>query len=135
MARLRSPHSRSPFSLIELLTVIAIAAVLAAILLPVFSRAKQSAHHTTCMSYMHSIYVAAGLGRQDQGVYPDPPPDTTVLTWCNTHVTTGQRGKCPVVFTSGTAKPMTRYGPADRRAVVRSAPASQLHRMGRLGSC
>jgi prepilin-type N-terminal cleavage/methylation domain-containing protein len=41
---------RHGFTLIELLVVIAIIAILAAILFPVFARARESARKTMCMS-------------------------------------------------------------------------------------
>src|SRR5260221_13466364 len=62
--------SRSGFSLIELLVVIAIIAILAALLFPVFSRAKENARKTTCMSHMHEIFVAVNQYKLDEGAYP-----------------------------------------------------------------
>lgn len=43
-------HARSGFTLIELLVVIAIIAILAAILFPVFARAREKARETMCLS-------------------------------------------------------------------------------------
>lgn len=56
--------------MIELLTVIAIIAILAAIIFPVFSRAKDNANRGSDMSSMNSLRTALQLYRQDQGGYP-----------------------------------------------------------------
>ncbi len=56
---------RTAFSLVELLTVIAIIAVLVALLFPVFASARAAARRTTCLTQLHQIGLAAGLYRQD----------------------------------------------------------------------
>lgn len=60
----------SAFTLIELLTVIAIIAILAGIIVPVYGRAKDNANRSSDMSDMNSIRVALGVYREDQGAYP-----------------------------------------------------------------
>ncbi len=53
------------FTLIELLVVIAVIAILAAILFPVFARARDKAHEAGCLSNLKQIGTALQLYRTD----------------------------------------------------------------------
>jgi prepilin-type N-terminal cleavage/methylation domain-containing protein/prepilin-type processing-associated H-X9-DG protein len=60
----RAPHCRG-FTLIELLVVIAILAILAAILFPVFSRARESGRRATCQSNLKQLATGWLMYTQD----------------------------------------------------------------------
>ena len=54
---------KAGFTLIELLVVIAIIAILAAILFPVFARARENARQTSCLSNVKQINTAVLMYR------------------------------------------------------------------------
>ena len=56
---------RNAFTLIELLVVIAIIAILAAILFPVFAKAREAARKTSCLSNMKQIATGSMMYSQD----------------------------------------------------------------------
>jgi prepilin-type N-terminal cleavage/methylation domain-containing protein/prepilin-type processing-associated H-X9-DG protein len=65
----RLPHG---FTLIELLVVVAIVAILAAILFPVFARAREKARATACLNNQRQIATAVLLYVQDhEEILPD----------------------------------------------------------------
>ncbi|MGC9318909.1 MAG: DUF1559 domain-containing protein [Armatimonadota bacterium] len=64
---------RRGFTLIELLVVIAIIAILAAILFPVFARAREKARQTSCLSNVKQLALGTLMYVQDY--------DETLFTW------------------------------------------------------
>ncbi len=58
-------RKKTGFTLIELLVVIAIIAILAAILFPVFARARAKARQTTCLSNIKNLALAHHMYTQD----------------------------------------------------------------------
>lgn len=75
---LRNETRRSGFTLIELLVVIAIIAILAAILFPVFAKAREKARQTQCMSNQKQIVQALLMYAQEND--EKCPDNTTIWT-------------------------------------------------------
>lgn len=90
-ARFRATSARRAFTLIELLTVIAIIGILAAILIPTVARARALAHQAACISNLRNWGVALQMQLQaDHNRIPYEGDDDSV-SWTNTRATTNAR--------------------------------------------
>lgn len=75
---MRKMHRERGFTLIELLVVIAIIAILAAILFPVFAKAREKARQTQCMNNQKQIATAVQMYAQEHD--EKFPPAQTMWT-------------------------------------------------------
>jgi prepilin-type N-terminal cleavage/methylation domain-containing protein/prepilin-type processing-associated H-X9-DG protein len=95
-------RSRRGFTLIELLVVIAIIAILAAILFPVFARAREKARQTSCLSNLKQIGLSLHMYAQDYdgllphcNEFPAEQGSPTAVEVLNPYVKNQQPWKCP----------------------------------------
>src|SRR3954469_10299371 len=92
MQLLRRPGKRliiRGFTLIELLVVIAIIAILAAILFPVFARARENARRSSCQSNLKQIALGFKQYTQDYDEKYPPRYFVTGVTVIRTNGLTG----------------------------------------------
>jgi prepilin-type N-terminal cleavage/methylation domain-containing protein/prepilin-type processing-associated H-X9-DG protein len=68
-------RARLGFTLIELLVVIAVLAILAALIFPVFARAREQGHRRVCLSNERQVGLALMMYLQDhEGIFPPGGP-------------------------------------------------------------
>ena len=75
---MKKAYRRFGFTLIELLVVIAIIAILAAILFPVFARAREKARQASCLSNVKQLNMGIQMYLQD---YDEFFPINTPVRW------------------------------------------------------
>ncbi|MHB9131799.1 MAG: prepilin-type N-terminal cleavage/methylation domain-containing protein [Armatimonadota bacterium] len=93
--------ARRGFTLIELLVVIAIIAILAAILFPVFAKAREKANQTTCMNNQRQIALSLMMYVQDnEEQFPPANGWNTILS--GTYGLVGGVWDCPTLTHTGT---------------------------------
>lgn len=84
VSKSRREEGEAAFTLIEMLVVIAVIALLAALLLPVLSKGKEAGRATACVSNLHQIGIALQLyvdGNHNLlPVMRDRPSDTNAIS-------------------------------------------------------
>src|SRR2546423_7517045 len=91
MRELNNPRSRRwaepAFTLLELLVVIAVIGILAALLFPVFSRSKQKAQSIYCLNNGKQMMITIALYTGDfTDFFPPNPDDANTIpgyNWCS----------------------------------------------------
>lgn len=105
----RRPASRgvaTAFTLIELLVVIAIIAILAAILFPVFARARENARRASCVSNLKQLAFAVTMYTQDYDEILPPLVQAGYIPWIEIifpYVKSKQVYVCPSANNAGTS--------------------------------
>lgn len=99
-AIVRRPGNKRGFTLIELLVVIAIIAILAAILFPVFAKARENATLTRCLAHLSQIGKAVQAYVDDNdGRFPIGPDTSTIAGsggyWTSQYFAGGDKGHDP----------------------------------------
>jgi prepilin-type N-terminal cleavage/methylation domain-containing protein/prepilin-type processing-associated H-X9-DG protein len=74
-------HTKNGFTLIELLVVIAIIGILAAMLFPVFARARESARKIQCLSNVKNIALAMQMYLTDYDKTPPREHRQEIVDW------------------------------------------------------
>ncbi|HEY3416543.1 MAG TPA: prepilin-type N-terminal cleavage/methylation domain-containing protein, partial [Armatimonadota bacterium] len=97
----RPSTHRAGFTLIELLVVIAIIAILAAILFPVFAKAREKARQTTCLNNQRQIAAAILMWVQDHDE-TFPNKDTWLTELSGSYGVAGKVWDCPTSSFKGT---------------------------------
>ena len=130
-------RTRAGFTLVEMLVVIGIIAILAAIIFPVMANAKKKAHQTQCISNLKNLGQAFKQYTQDNYGYfppwcashpnPDSPglsqtdqnrPMPDVMTWDKALVMDYLQGKEETVVCP--SNPETAFGPGAAQGKCRS---------------
>jgi len=105
---------RKAFTLIELLVVVAIIGILAAILFPVFARARENARRASCMSNVKQLSLASLMYAQDYDErlvpsYDDRTPSFFWFMGLAPYVKNDQVFFCPSDSKRDASKPITKF--------------------------
>jgi prepilin-type N-terminal cleavage/methylation domain-containing protein/prepilin-type processing-associated H-X9-DG protein len=105
-------YRKTGFTLIELLVVIAIIAILAAILFPVFARARENARRASCMSNLKQIGLGMIQYTQDYDERFPMQPAADFWPGLTPYIKSDQIYKCP----SDSAPSWVVYGAKDQQS-------------------
>jgi len=110
-------RARRGFTLIELLVVIAIIAILAAMLFPVFARARESARKIQCLSNVKNIAMAAQMYITDYDRFPPDEKRSEVVDYFKSVYPDDGPGGCGVCNDNQTCESIGR--PMDANPFLR----------------
>ncbi len=131
--RVTVEESRFGFTLIELLVVIAIIAILAAMLLPVLSKAKIHAQAIQCMNNNRQLALAWKLYTDDyQGIFPPNEDGAGNVTWVYGNLDYyASPDDTNILFL--TSPQFAKLGPYTKSAAIYKCPADQSRQRGLSG--
>ncbi len=97
---------RRGFTLVELLAVIATIAILAALLLPILSKAKVKAQRTACFSNLHQLGLAWTMYFHDNsGLLAESYPVNNPYVWVQGNMTNASEAQNPDLIRQGKLYP------------------------------
>ena len=116
------------FTLVELLVSIAVIAILAALLLPAFGRAKAKSHQAVCLVHLRQIGIGFDVMlSENEDRFPDRRDLKDTLgyqPWATWPPSDPRGGWAAVVLASHVPSDRVWYCPAMKKSVLRDAPQS-----------
>jgi type II secretory pathway pseudopilin PulG len=99
-------HPSGAFSLLEIIFVVAILAILAALLLPEYPKLLAKASQAKCMANLRALHVGLGVYLNDhENIWPQGPPPEAGAAWARFWIDTlepldvpARTWECPAIY-------------------------------------